>query len=70
MQTRILATAHAIGVNAGSITVKVAPPDPVPPELDRSKSLSPAAAKHLKAAAKATSDAELRGLFLHLASLA
>ena len=70
MQTRILNTAHAIGVSAGSMTVKVAPPDPVPPEPDQSKPLSSAAARHLKAAAKATDDAELRALFLHLASLA
>ncbi len=70
MQAQILAAAHAIGVRAGYITVKVAPPPPVEIAPDRSKPLSPAAADHLKAAAISTSDPELRRLFLELASIA
>lgn len=70
MQTQLLATAHALGTRAGSVTVKVAPQPPVATEPDRSKPLSPAAAVHLKAAAASVTDPELRALFLELASLA
>ena len=70
MQTQILATAHAIGTCASSVTVKVAPQPPVATTPDRSKPLSPAAATHLRAAAASLSDPELRNLFLDLASLA
>jgi hypothetical protein len=70
MQAQLLATAHALGTRAGSVTVKVAPQPPVATEPDRSKPLSPAAAVHLKAAAASVTDPELRALFLELASLA
>jgi hypothetical protein len=70
MQTQILATAHAIGTSASSLTVKVAPQPPLVIEPDRSKPLSPAAANHLRATAASLSDPELRALFLELASLA
>ena len=70
MQTQILATAHAIGTNASSVTVKVVPQPPVVVEPDRSKPLSPTAAAHLQATAASLSDPELRELFLGLASLA
>jgi len=70
MQTQILATAHAIGTSASSVTVKVVPHPPVVVEPDRSKPLSPAAAAHLKATAASLSDPELQALFLDLASLA
>ena len=70
MQTQILATAHAIGTSASSLTVKVAPQPPLIIEPDRSKPLSPAAANHLRATAASLSDPELRALFLELASLA
>jgi hypothetical protein len=70
MQTQLLATAHALGTRASSVTVKVAPPPPVKIEPDRSKPLSPAAAMHLKAAAASVTDPELQALFLELASLA
>lgn len=70
MQAQILAAAHAIGVRAGYVTVKVAPPPPVDIAPDRSKPLSPAAADHLKAAAISISDPEMRRLFLELASIA
>jgi hypothetical protein len=70
MQAQLLATAHALGTRAGSVTVKVAPQPPAATEPDRSKPLSPAAAVHLKAAAASVTDPELRMLFLDLASLA
>ena len=70
MQTQILATAHAIGTPASSVTVKVAPPPPAVIEPERSKPLSHVAATHLKAAAASISDPTLRDLFLDLASMA
>ena len=70
MQTQILASAHAIGTCASSVTVKVAPQPPVATAPDRSKPLSPTAARHLKAAAASFTDPEWRVLFLELASLA
>jgi len=50
--------------------VKVAPLPTVPPEPTKPKPLSAAAARHLRATAKVTSDPELRALYLHLASIA
>jgi len=70
MQTQILATAHAIGTCASSVTVKVAPQPPVATAPDRSKPLSLAAATHLRAAAASFTDPEWQVLFLELASLA
>jgi hypothetical protein len=70
MQTQILATARAIGTSASSVTVKVAPQPPVATMPVRSKPLSPAAARHLRAAATSLTDPEMRVLFLELASLA
>jgi len=69
-QAQILSTAHALGVHANAVTVKVAPLPPAQTEPDRTKPLSAAAANHLKAAAATTSDLELRELFLALASVA
>jgi hypothetical protein len=69
-QAQILAAAHALGVHANVVTVKVAPLPPTQTEPDRTKPLSTAAANHLKAAAASTSDPELRELFLELASVA
>jgi hypothetical protein len=70
MQTQILAAAHAIGVPAGSVIVKVAPLPPVASAPEQSKPLSAAAGLHLKAAATSIPDPELRALFLELASIA
>jgi hypothetical protein len=70
MQTQILATAHAIGTCASSVTVKVAPQPPTAIEQDQPKPLSPAAAAHLRAAAASFTDPEMQALFLELASLA
>lgn len=69
-QAQILSAAHALGVHANVVTVKVAPLPPTQTEPDRTKPLSAAAANHLKAAAASTSDPELRELFLELASVA
>jgi hypothetical protein len=69
-QTQILTTAHAIGVRAGSIIVKVAPLPPAATVPEQSKPLSAAAGLHLKAAATSIPDPELRALFLELASIA
>ena len=69
-QAQILAAARAIGANAGSVLVKVAPLPPPAPQPEQSKPLSAAAALHLRAAAKSIPDAELRALFLELASVA
>jgi hypothetical protein len=70
MQTQILASAHAIGTSASSVTVKVVPRPPVAKLPDQSKPLSPAAAAHIKAAAASFTDPELKDLFMELASLA
>ncbi|HEX7816228.1 DUF721 domain-containing protein [Dyella sp.] len=70
MQTQILSAAHALGVRAVYVSVKVAPLPPAHEEPDRTKPLSAAAAAHLRAAAALTSDPELRELFLDLASVA
>ncbi|MEO8779996.1 MAG: DUF721 domain-containing protein [Rhodanobacter sp.] len=70
MQAQILASAHAIGTGASSVTVKVAPQPPAATLPNHTKPLSPAAATHLKAAAAASTDPEWRELFLQLASLA
>jgi hypothetical protein len=70
MQTQILAAADAIGTSASSVTVKVVAAPPAAPSPPGGRELSPAAASHLRAAAAAQPDAELRALFLSLASLA
>jgi hypothetical protein len=69
-QAQILAAARAIGAHAGSVIVKVAPLPPPDPQPEQSKPLSVAAALHLKAAANSVADAELKALFLELASIA
>ncbi|MCE5231904.1 MAG: DciA family protein [Mizugakiibacter sp.] len=69
-QAQILSTARTLGVRAESVTVKVATLPSVPPEPAGRKPLSPAAARHLQAAAKSLTDPELRALFLELASFA
>lgn len=69
-QAQILAAARAIGTQAGSVIVKVAPLPPPDPQPEQSKPLSVAAAAHLKAAANSIHDPELRAMFLDLASIA
>jgi len=70
-QAAILAEARITsGLQIEKFAVKVAPLPPVPPEQIRRKPLSNAAAEHLKAAARSIADAELRDVYLRLASLA
>ena len=70
-QSTLLAEARtALGGTVERFAVKVAPLPTVPPELTKPKPLSAAAARHLRATAKVTSDPELRALYLHLASFA
>ncbi len=69
-QSRLLACAAAFWPEPLSqLVVKTMPEFPVPSETP-SKPLSPAAAKHLSAAAAATTDPELREVLSRLASLA
>ncbi|MBK7144238.1 MAG: DUF721 domain-containing protein [Xanthomonadales bacterium] len=69
-QSRLLACAAAFWPEPlTQLVVKTVPELPVPSETP-SKPLSPAAAKHLNAAAAATTDPELRELLSRLASLA
>lgn len=68
LQTQILASARAIGACASAVKVKVVAPDPVPSRPVRAKSLSPATATHLRAAAASLLDPELQALYLALAS--
>jgi hypothetical protein len=70
-QPKILAALHALGIRAETILVRVvtaAPP--VSAEPTASSPLSAASARHLRAAAQAMTDPELRALFLELASFA
>lgn len=69
-QASLLDTAQALGTRAQSVVVKVAPLPPAPAEPAYGKPLSAAAAVHLRSAASALSDPELRDLFLSLASVA
>lgn len=70
-QATLLAEARvASGNDVELLVVKVAALPTVPPEPDRAKPLSTAAAKHLRSAAKTLRDPELQALYLKLASLA
>lgn len=70
-QATLLAEARAASGSAVELlVVKVAALPTVPPEPDKSKPLSTAAAIHLRSAAKTLKDPELQALYLKLASLA
>ncbi|MEO8746757.1 MAG: DciA family protein [Rhodanobacter sp.] len=69
-QAQILASARAIGVCASAVKVKVVTPDIARPQQESLRSLSPAAAAHLRATAGSFKDPELRSMFLALASRA
>jgi hypothetical protein len=70
-QATLLAEARtALGGGVERFAVKVAPLPAVPPEPAKPKPLSAATARHLRAAAKALPDPELRALYLQLASIA
>ncbi|MBS0432790.1 MAG: DUF721 domain-containing protein [Proteobacteria bacterium] len=68
---RVLAILRSLGINADSILVKIVPETPAAGDVRASlPPLSAASAQHLRQAAKAMSDPELRDLFLELASFA
>jgi hypothetical protein len=70
-QAAILRLARTLGVSARILIVKVAPLPTPPPEQPTARLvLSPAAARHLRAAANSLADLDLRARFLALASLA
>jgi hypothetical protein len=70
-QNALIAQARVIsGLPVEKFAVKVAPLPPRPRGQTRRKPLSPAAAEHLKTAARSLADPELRAVFLQLASLA
>lgn len=60
----------ALGGAVERFAVKVAPLPTVPPEPAKPKPLSSATARHLRAAANAIQDPELKALYLDLASFA
>jgi hypothetical protein len=62
--------AAAVGLEVGSLTVKVATMQPVPRDQAPHTPLSPAARDALRAAAGAVTDPELKDRLLRLASLA
>lgn len=70
LQAQILATARHLDIRADTLGVKVSPLPRVELEPERTRTLSPAAAGHLRAAAAAASDPEWRELFGRLAALA
>lgn len=70
LQAQILTTARSLDIRAESIGIKVSPLPKVELEPERTRTLSPAAAGHLRAAAAATADPEWKELFGRLAALA
>jgi hypothetical protein len=70
LQTQILATARSLDIRAETIGIKVSPLPKIELEPERTRTLSPAAAGHLRAAASATTDPEWKELFGKLAGLA
>ncbi len=69
-QAQILEAARALGAQAHTVAVKVAPLPIEEPVPDLRKPLSPDAARHLRTVAATLADPALRGLFLELASKA
>jgi len=69
-QTQILEAARALGAQAHSVAVKVAPLPVEEPAPEPNKPLPAEVARHLRAAAATLSDPVLRDLFLGLASKA
>jgi hypothetical protein len=69
-QTRILNAIHSLGLAATSVTAKVAPIQVPHGSSATTQRPSPHVAQRIRAAAKAISDPDLRGLFDELAALA
>ena len=70
LQAQILATARNLDIRAETLGIKVSPLPRIELEPERTRTLSPAAAAHLRAAAAAASDPEWQDLFGRLAALA
>lgn len=70
LQAQILAAARSLDIRAETIGIKVSPLPKIELEPERTRTLSPAAASHLRAAAAATADPEWKELFDQLAALA
>ena len=69
LSAQILATARSLDIRAESLGIKVSPLPRIEPEQERTRTLSPTAASHLRAAAAATSDPEWKALFDKLAGV-
>ncbi|MBD8899467.1 DciA family protein [Rhodanobacter sp. DHG33] len=70
LQAQILAAARSLDIRAETIGIKVSPLPKIELEPERTRTLSPTAASHLRAAAAATTDPEWKELFGQLAALA
>ncbi|BFI97183.1 MAG: hypothetical protein RSP_26930 [Rhodanobacter sp.] len=70
LHSQILATARSLGIRAESVAIKVSPLPKIELEPERTRTLSPEAASHLRAAAAAAADPEWKELFGRLAALA
>ncbi|MDE2278972.1 MAG: DUF721 domain-containing protein [Xanthomonadaceae bacterium] len=70
LQSQILATARSLEIRAESIGIKVSPLPKIELQPEPTRTLTPAAASHLRAAAAATTDPEWQELFGRLAALA
>ncbi|MBD8873432.1 DUF721 domain-containing protein [Rhodanobacter sp. DHB23] len=70
LQAQILAAARSLDIRAETIGIKVSPLPQIALEPERTRTLSPAAASHLRAAAAAAVDPEWKELFGKLAGLA
>lgn len=68
-QSRILAAVHSLGLAATSVTTKVMPIPASNGDSATVRSPSPHAAQHIRTAAQAISDPDLRALFLELAAV-
>ncbi len=69
-QATLLRLARTLGVDARGVTIRIAPLPAAPPEPAAGPALSAAAARHLRAAAAASRDPQLRAQLLAMASLA
>jgi hypothetical protein len=69
-QAGILAAVHGLGLAATSVTTKVMPIQAPNEDSATPRPASPQTAQHIRAAAMAVSDPDLRALFLELAALA
>ena len=69
LQAQILVAARSLDIRAESLCIKVSALPKIELEPERTRTLSHAAANHLRAAAATTTDPEWKKLFGHLAAL-